>query len=71
MKLTSRPSSSSKNGGKWPCPFTTWLLCLNTHARLPHCEKWPTKDEPYIRAGSLQRSGFRENPTNFLTFVAR
>ena len=22
-------------------------------------------------AGSLQRSGFRENPTNFLTFVSR
>ena len=46
----------------------------NTHARTREIWKngrlyaWPYNGGS---AGSLQRSGFRENPTNFLTFVAR
>ena len=58
-------------GKKWPT--TTRGKYYNAHAcRFPQ-EKWPA-----VRmgvnggsAGSLQRSGFRENPTNILTFVAR
>ena len=44
----------------------------NAHARFPH-KKWPPVRIAVIggNAGSLQRSGFRENPTNILTFVAR
>ena len=44
----------------------------NAHARFPH-KKWPPVRIAVIggNAGSLQRSGLRENPTNFLTFVAR
>ena len=39
----------------------------NAHARFPQ-EKWPYNGGS---AGSLQPSGFRENTTNLLTFVAR
>ena len=48
----------------------------HTIMRMRQCfpqEKWPTVRMAVNggSAGSLQRSGFRENPTNFLTFVAR
>ena len=44
----------------------------NAHACF-QLEKWPTVRMAVNggSAGSLQRSGFRENPTNILTFVAR
>ena len=58
-------------GKKWST--TTRGKYYNAHAcRFPQ-EKWRTVRMAVNggSAGSLQRSGFRENPTNFLTFVAR
>ena len=61
-------------GKKWPLRSTTTRgKYYNAHAcRFPQ-EKWPTVRMAVNggSAGSLQRSGFRENPTNILTFVAR
>ena len=61
-------------GKKWPLRSTTTRgKYYNAHGcRFPQ-EKWPAVRMAVNggSAGSLQRSGFRENPTNFLTFVAR
>ena len=49
---------------------------LKTHALYSAHARFPQENGGHTfaqrsSAGSLQRSGFRENPTNFLTFVAR
>ena len=48
----------------------------NEHAIYAHVRFPQENDGPYVcfqrsSSGSLQRSGFRENPTNFLIFIAR
>ena len=58
----------------FPCGSASITVNTNTHAHhFCYEEKWPPKCmEHYCDpARSQQRSIFRENPTNFLTFVAR
>ena len=66
------------NRGCWaswvfPCGSATITVNTNTHAhRFCYEEKWRPKCMEHYGspARSQQRSIFRENPTNFLTFVA-
>ena len=58
----------------FPCGSATITVNTNTHAhRFCYEEKWPPKCMEHYGspARSQQRSIFRENPTNFSTFVAR
>ena len=58
----------------FPCGSASRTLNTNTHAHhFCYEEKWPPKCMEHYGdpARSQQRSIFRENPTNFFTFVAR
>ena len=58
----------------FPCGSATITVNTNTHAHhFCYEEKWSPKCMEHYGspARSQQRSIFRENPTNFLTFVAR
>ena len=58
----------------FPCGSASITVNTNTHAHhFCYEEKWPPKCMEHYGdpAQSQQRSLFRENPTNFLTFVAR
>ena len=71
--LESNPGTKMQN----PRRHATCVRTLKTNVLYNAYACFPQENgRPYVcfqrsSAGSLQRSDFRENPTNFLTFVAR
>ena len=64
--LKCRTHSATRSGYSWP--LINIIMRMHAFRR-----KWPTMHTVVQQrgAGSLQRSRFRENPTNFLTSFAR